>query len=279
MTNMTTTNPVGGDGLSPALGAVDPNAIQYSVGAADDGDDEDMETVIHDGRAYGVPKSLTPALMMRAAYTRKTQDLADQQRAWEQDRAQQAELDESQLHLRAMVLALDSQMAHYDRIDWQAMEASNPAGAASLWRRFQQLKDSRAEIIGHVAALDQHQAVQAQHDHAAKLQHGHAVLAREVPGWSPDMAGKLAVIGQTAFGFSPEELSKVTDPRLVKLLHRAALHLASAGGQAQAQRIAQGQKTQPAPAVRGGGRFAVGADTNDFAAFEKLADSKLKHRS
>ena len=112
-------------------------------------------------------------------------------------------------------------------------------------------------------------------DYAA-LERGHAELTRDIPGWSPAMAQDLGRFARREFGFSEQELDTVTDPRLVKLLHRA---YANAAGEARFVRVRAGQATAPAMSLsRGLGRSEVSADTEDFAAFEKMADARLRAR-
>ena len=78
-------------------------------------------------------------------------------------------------------------------------------------------------------------------------------------------------------GFSPEEMSQVMDPRLIKLLHRAYEGATKAFQHQRAGAIAQAQRTSPARTLRGsGGGLRVAADTSDFAAFERLADARMK---
>lgn len=59
-------------------------------------------------------------------------------------------------------------------------------------------------------------------ERSARLEAAHAELARDIEGWSPEMAADLAAYAQSK-GFSPEELAAVEDPREVKVLHLAML--------------------------------------------------------
>ena len=178
-------------------------------------------------------------------------------------------------HLKAIAAALNLQAGQFDHIDWQGLAEQDPGRAEQLWSHRQDLLQALDEVAAEHAGLEQDVAHQAHRNHADRLQAGHAELARDLPGWSPQLAGQLAQFGQGELGFTPDELSAVHDPRLVKLLHRAF----AAHQRDKADRIAQGQKTEPATSLRGsGGAFATAPDTGDFAAFEQLADSRLKGR-
>ena len=56
---------------------------------------------------------------------------------------------------------------------------------------------------------------------AKQIELGQKVLEKEIPGWNKDMARSIVESGRE-YGFNDEELSNLTDPRAVKLLHDAA---------------------------------------------------------
>ena len=67
----------------------------------------------------------------------------------------------------------------------------------------------------------QNESTQAmQRETARRVSEGAAVLAREIKGWSPEVAKELVSFGKE-FGYAPEELNSINDPRAVKLLHKA----------------------------------------------------------
>lgn len=238
---------------------------------------EDLEEVEHDGKTFTIPRALKPALMMQADYTRKTQDLAQARKAWESERQQQAQSLESNFHERARLVAIDDRLEQLETLDWQTLKAEHPQEAQDLWAQYSQLSEARGELASVMEQQGHEEALRAQHDHAMRLQDGLEVLARDIKDWSPELAGKLADFGARELGFSPDELSSVDDPRLIKLLHRAYEGATRAHQQQRVSGIVQAQRTSPAQTLRGAsGGFRVAADTNDFAAFEKLADARMK---
>lgn len=238
---------------------------------------EDLEEVEHNGETFTIPKALKPALMMQADYTKKTQELAQQRRAWEAERAEQAEALSANFAERARLQSIDDALEQLETLDWQTLEAADPHQAQALWAEYAQLADARQTLAAVMEHQGWEEALAAQHDHAMRIQDGLDVLSREIEGWSPDLAGKLMDFGHRELGFSPEEMSQVMDPRLIKLLHRAYEGATRAFQHQRAQGLAQAQRTSPARTLRGsGGGLRVAADTSDFAAFERLADAKLK---
>ena len=53
------------------------------------------------------------------------------------------------------------------------------------------------------------------------IEEGQKVLARDIPNWNSDIAMTLNKYAMDKFGFTPEEVNSVIDPRVVKLLHTA----------------------------------------------------------
>lgn len=238
---------------------------------------EDLEEVSHNGETFTIPRALKPALMMQADYTRKTQELAQQRRSWEAQRAEQAEALSTNFAERARLVAIDDSLEHLETLDWQALEAADPHEAQALWAQYQALAQARGEVAAALEQQGWEEALEAQRDHAMRVQDGLEVLARDIDGWSPELAGKLVEFGQAELGFSLEEMSQAMDPRLIKLLHRAWDGATRIHQHQRAEGIARAQRTVPARTLRGsGGGLRVAADTNDFAAFERLADARMK---
>lgn len=238
---------------------------------------EDLEEVQHNGETFTIPRALKPALMMQADYTRKTQELAQARRAWEAEREQQAQALHANFAERSRLVAIDDSLEQLETLDWQALEAADPHRAQALWAQYHELAQARDAVAADLEHQGRQEALEAQHDHAMRVQDGLDVLAREIDGWSPQLAGKLMEFGQCELGFTPEEMAQAMDPRLIKLLHRAYDGATRLHQHQRAQDLARAQKTSPAMTLRGsGGGLRVAADTSDFAAFERLADARLK---
>lgn len=258
----------------------------YEDPALDPFGEGDITVVEHQGKTYRIPKALKPALMMQADYTRKTQELAESRRALDAER--QAHAQDSQARDRfledhhgevARHTALSHQLAAFADVDWQGLQAQDPQQAAELWQSYNAMHAERQALgEGLTFAQEQRQAIDRQ-AFAQAVDHCHAVLAREVEGWSPQVGAELGDFGRQVFGFSADELNQVTDPRMIKVLHLARLGQQAQQQSSRARRIADGQRTAPARTLKGqSGRFAPGADTHDFAAFERLADERLRAR-
>lgn len=210
-------------------GVVTPNDTDRVEGSEgngqpDDGQanpEDDSEEIEHEGQKYRVPKALKGALMMNADYTRKTQELADLRRSAEAERTKYQQASGEQLQAMAAVHSLDQQIQQFSQLNWQELSDHDPVQAQKLWMQYTQLKDSRQQIAGQVQQMEQQRAFEAQQATAKRIEEGAAILKRDIPNWSPEVAKQVSDFAAKEFGFQPQELANVNDPRVVKLIHSA----------------------------------------------------------
>jgi hypothetical protein len=169
-----------------------------------------------DGQAHTLPIALKGAFLRQADYTRKTQELASHRRAREAERAAVAEAT----HDRLQLAALDHQLAGFEGVDWQAYANADPDAAQALHDRFQALLEARGRLVQAVAQHEHGRRLQAAQDAAQAMAETGRTLAREIPGWSPELAARLAEYA-LAQGVTHEELAAASDPRVWKVLHKA----------------------------------------------------------
>jgi len=231
---------------------IDPDAPP--VEAADD-----TEEVELDGQRYRVPKPLKPALMMHADYTRKTQEVAEQRRSLESEQqrfTQEREAHQAYLQDHARIIAFDEQLKGFEKVDWQSWLQTDPIQANAAWMRFQQLKDARRDADAQIREKENTRRSEAEAAKAKRLQERHTIFAREVPGWSPEMANKLTEFALTQ-KFSVEELNELSDPRYVNVLRLAHLGSQLEKQQRAAAKAAKAE-ANPVPTVRTAGNPAAG---------------------
>ena len=165
---------------------------------------------------------------------------------------------------------LGDHIAQLSSLNWPALQQQNPAQAQALLTQLFQMRQAHEIAAGRL----QHQAAVAafeqQRDHARRVEQGHAVLAKEIDGWSPQLAAKLAryAVGQ---GISPEELNGLSDPRLVKILHHACQGHEAQQQASAAQRLTKAQSVRPAIEV--GGTGGAPTDPNRMS-----MDDWMRHR-
>lgn len=213
---------------------------------------DDTEEIDHDGLKVRVPKALKDSFLRHADYTRKTQELAEQRKAFEATRESSTTVHKEYVEALADVKAYDAQLARYQNVDWATLEATDPAAAQAHWRTFTQLKDARGAAEKTATEKEQSLAMESQRARATRAQEVQAELQKILPEWSPggDLDLKLAKYG-TANGLSQQEMADATlrNPAFVKALNKARLWDEHEAKQATQKRIEAKQAVRPAAEV------------------------------
>lgn len=212
-----------------------------------DGDGQvDIE---HDGKSYRVPAALKDSFLRNADYTQKTQALAKDRRALEARDAA------ARQHVReyARLIALSDQIQAYENVDWAQLQQADPQGAQREWRNLALLKEKRAGLAQDFQRREQLRALDQQRERARLVEEGHAVLVRDLPEWSSDMAKRLTDFGANKYGFTAEEIAGIVDPRMVCVLHDAMCGHHDGAKRLKIAEIEAAQKIRPAQELRAGG--------------------------
>lgn len=180
-----------------------------------------------DGASYKVPEALKDKIMLQADYTRKTQEVAEQRKQVEtaQLQLQQAvQLQHQSLAEYAQLMALDNQLQQYQAVDWNGLYDTDPAEFVRLKEARRDLIDTRAGLATQITSKQQQQFTEQQQMRAQAIEEGAKIVAKEIPNWNNELARTLNAFAVEKFGFTPEEVGQVIDPRVVKLLHKAYLY-------------------------------------------------------
>ncbi len=221
---------------------------------------DDTFDLEHEGQVYQLPGALKGGFLRQADYTRKTQELAGHRRALLAEReavARAAQAVASAGHDHVQLAALDHQLQDLAGVDWQAFAAQDPHAAQALWNRAHamgQARDGLAQAIAHRQERGRIAAVQQK---AASMAAAGQTLAREVDGWSPELAAKLVDYAQ-GHGVTLDELGAADDPRVWKILHRAYQGDQAQRGEGAAAAAAKAQAVRPAITVSGAAASAGG---------------------
>lgn len=228
--------------------------------------EETFETEVN-GKKYKVPLALKDQLLMQADYTRKTQEVAEQRKAYEAKLQAVSEMTESEFKARAQIVQIDEAIAEFKTIDWDRWMQTAPQEAQRAWMQYQRLNDERGTAVQTFQQLQQQRTLETQRIAAERIQKGLAELQEKIPDWSENKAKALLDFGEKQLGFTREELSAIDDPRMI-----IALNLAAQGQQKQtAQKAAAKVEAQSAikPAARiPGGRTATTNKVDDRASVD-----------
>jgi hypothetical protein len=171
-------------------------------------DDEEYEEFEDGGRKAKIPKWLKPHLERNADYTRKTQAHAAQVKAYE---AQVNEFKESQkFHQEnvvtvAKIVNLDEQLTALRGITEQQWAAMSVEDRTNLQTKFTLLKDQRERVVGELQQKQQQALEKQRGEHAKQYEEGLARIAKKIPGWNDELAGKLNAYA-VENGFALDEL-------------------------------------------------------------------------
>lgn len=119
------------------------------------------------------------------------------------------------------VTAIDKQLAQFQNVNWQALSDSDPVEAQKLFFTYNQLQTQKTQKVAEIGRKQQEFQYIQQQNLSNQLAIGKERLAKDLPGWGPEMAQTLIKAGRE-YGFNDNELGTLTDPRTVKLLHDAA---------------------------------------------------------
>lgn len=271
--------------------AEDPAEVEEVVDADEtaepDSDEEQPEQpeevgeeVEYEGKKYRVAPELRDALMLRADYTRKTQELAAHRATVEQEQAKFIEAQRTHQQLGSEVTDLQimgKQLEAFRNLDWRALAQEDPHQHSALMAQYTMLRDQRDEAGKKVNARVQQLELEAQRQYAERVERANAEMRTYDPAWSPDKASKLKEFARSV-GFSDHDIetSVSVDPRIAKVLSLALL-----GHQATSkQRVIPLPKPKPVvPASKVGGRAARPTGPRDDMSMKewvKARESQLR---
>lgn len=225
--------------------------------AAAGSEDEELEDFEDGGKKAKLPKWVKARVMQQADYTRKTTAVAEERKAVEAERkaiAEEARFHRENVVAVAKLVGLDEQLEAFRKIapeQWDAMPAEQ---AAKLQTKFNLLKDQRERAVGELQQK-QHQALEKQRQSDAKqYEDGLARIAKKVPGWSDELAGKLNDYA-TGIGIPLDELQGIVPRKnseaYVDALRKAMLFdQLMARTRAKAKQPEAAEPIQPVPTVR-----------------------------
>lgn len=262
---MDTDQETGVDAMDALVDALDETAEEATVddGEADPlaeaGDDSEQESepelIDLDGKRLEIPAGTPPALVeavkkmtadLKADYTRKTQSAAEAVRSVqmrEQNLQAQEALIRNNAQRMAQLTNAQERLSQYEQIDWQNLIDEDPVRAQKLQVAFQQERRAAEQLQREWQQGEAQRQQAAEAYKAQKLAEGESLLQKTIPKWGPDK--KRQVMQNTlSYGYAPEELSGIDDPRLVMVLHDAAQWKAL-----QAQKKTAMQKVADAPRV------------------------------
>jgi hypothetical protein len=216
---------------------------------------DNLAEVELDGELLKVPAKVKDAVMRHTDYTKKTMELADQRRLFQQQQQmasiQEAFQQEASEEIRSLA-ALEAQLEQYKKLPWAEMDTDQIVRARQA---MDGLKDQRDELK---TTLDAKRAQTGEKLSKARydlLQQGAEFLKKTIPSWG-DVAQRESAQAALNVGFSKDEVSNFMDPRAVHLAWKA-----SQWDKLQASKPQVTQKVKTAPPTSKPGSAATTEST------------------
>lgn len=225
------------------------------------------------GKRYQVPKELESEFMMQGDYTKKTQEVAEKRReleAFEERVKQQAQVSEEELHERATLVNVTSQLQQYQTVDWDALQDEDPMAAQKHWRTFQTLEKQYAQLSGNLQQRHETRTREAQQETAKRIEETRAFAQKSIPGWSEKLDADILNFALEQ-GVDKAALQQAINPQVYKIMHLAYVGSKALNKTATApkpQTTAAAPKPLATVAARGG---AVSKDIAEMSMDEYAA--------
>lgn len=199
---------------------------------------------------------LLESYQLKGHVNNKSIQLANERSAWENERAQHMQALQAQFKQNQDLGNVAMQMLthEYQRVDWNALRAQNPAEFAALQAEFQQ---RQGQIQNYISVLNQ-QAQQQQYEQQQNMQkmlaQEHERLMNAVPEWRTPETFKQDKEVMTKYaqslGFKDAELAQIYDHRYMRILHDAARYQALQASSPEALKKVRQAPPMAAPGSR-----------------------------
>lgn len=243
--------------LNPATD--DQDRIETDEADDQESDDEAEDGLVDyegsDGKTYRVPAEVKDGLMIKAEFTRKTQEMAEVRKAVAaRDEAIQktAQRQAEFANDIAQLGALNARLTPFAQVqDWPSYLRQGGASAQADYAEYQALANERDQFAHSLGQKVQQRTFDEQRETVEAIEAGRAEIAKHIKGYGPAKLDELVAFAEP-LGFSPDEIRQAeADPRSIRVLHLAALGQQALTRQSTTQKLVQQQAVRPAEKVSG----------------------------
>jgi hypothetical protein len=180
----------------------------------DEAEAEESEAMFEvDGESLSA-EELKLGYLRQSDYTKKTQAVAEQRKAFE------AQTAEAEATMNALMSAAGADISRFQNVNWEQAAIDNPDQYRQAKAAYEQAQSTYNLIK---AQADQFQTQQQQQTEAAQKEAAKeslTVLKTNIPNWNNDLYYQIGEYAQ-GLGVSGEEFNKVSDHRLITALWKA----------------------------------------------------------
>lgn len=176
---------------------------------------EDKEVTLEEARN---------GFMMQADYQRKTQELAKQRNEVQETARQAVAQTQAQYAQNLQVLQqtlLAAAAPELQGVNWNQLAQTDPAEYVRLSNRAQAVNQTLQSFQVEMQRIAQANQEQMREKTTQAARQAVEVLQAKIPNWNDTLYQDLLRTGVESYGFSPEEVGNVVDPRMIQVLHDA----------------------------------------------------------
>jgi len=188
----------------------------------------DIYTVKVDGEEYEVTQDeLLNGYQRQQAYTKRSQELAEQRKAFEAEAQQVAQMRDAYAQQLEQLSEYNQQILGDAEPDWDALAKEYSAEELFLYKtKLDQQKEQARQVEAEKQALAQQQAQEQQAQMQQHLAKQREEMLDRIPQWRDEdvrTSEREQVIkyAQQSVGFSPQEIANASDARAIELLYKA----------------------------------------------------------
>lgn len=187
-----------------------------------------MYTVKVDGEEFEVTQDeLLNGYQRQQAYTKRSQELAEQRKAFEAEAQQVAQMRDAYAQQLEQLSQYNQQILSSAEPDWDALAKEYSAEELFLYKtKLDQQKEQARQIELERQAIAQQQAQEQQVKMQQHLAAQREEMLNRIPQWrNEEVRNKerqqVIKYAQTVAGFSQEEIANAGDARAIELLYKA----------------------------------------------------------
>jgi len=188
----------------------------------------DIYTVKVDGEEYEVTQDeLLNGYQRQQAYTKRSQELAEQRKAFEAEAQQVAQMRDAYAQQLEQLSQYNQQILGDAEPDWDALAKEYSAEELFLYKtKLDQQKEQARQVEAEKQVLAQQQAQEQQAQMQQHLAKQREEMLDRIPQWRDEdvrTSEREQVIkyAQQSVGFSPQEIANASDARAIELLYKA----------------------------------------------------------
>ena len=188
----------------------------------------DIYTVKVDGEEYEVTQDeLLNGYQRQQAYTKRSQELAEQRKAFEAEAQQVAQMRDAYAQQLEQLSQYNQQILGDAEPDWDALAKEYSAEELFLYKtKLDQQKEQARQVEAEKQVLAQQQAQEQQAQMQQHLAEQREEMLDRIPQWRDEdvrTSEREQVIkyAQQSVGFSPQEIANASDARAIELLYKA----------------------------------------------------------